>query len=451
MKNYDLLIIGGDAAGMSAAAQARRTDNTMSIAVLEKGSDVSYAACGMPYFIADEVKDPGDLVAINVEEFRRKRNIEIRMNTEVVSVDFTGKTVTARSSGETTVIAYETLVIGTGARAFIPPIPGIDAPGIFYLRNLSHAVAIKEYIARHHPATGIIIGGGYIGLEMAETLRKRSIRTIMLEKLDSVAVAMSPEIRGIITSTILENGVELHTSVSILGMTRDGNRLTVRTDSGDYTADFILVAVGIVPNTDFLKGSGIRMNDRGAIIVDEKSRTNIPSVFAAGDCATVKSLVTGRDEYVPLGTTANKQGRVAGLQAAGIADEIFKGSVGSQLFKVFDLEVGKTGLNDAGAVIAGITPASSSVNWRSRSSYYPGTKDIVVTLTINADTRELIGGEVAGTDGAALRANVIAVAVASKMKIEDVAYLDLGYAPPFSPVWDPISAAAQKLLKRKNG
>ncbi|HOT44842.1 MAG TPA: FAD-dependent oxidoreductase [Spirochaetota bacterium] len=451
MKKYDIIVIGGDAAGMSAASQARRINSRLSITVLEKGRHVSYAACGLPYFIADEVTESENLIAIDVNEFIAKRNIEIRMNTEVLSVDFSGKIVTAQSSGETIQLSYDILVIATGARAIVPPIEGIETPGIFYLRNLDHGIQIKDYIARRGPGSGIIIGGGFIGLEMAEALRKKSIDVTIIEKFNSVAMPLSPEIREIIARTLHDNRVKVHTSAAIHKIEKTGDGISVITDGEVHRADFVIASAGILPATDFLRGSGILMNDRGAIVVDEKSMTNIPGVFAAGDCATVKNLITGNDVYFPLGTIANKQGRVAGLQAAGVAGEVFRGTVGSQLVKVFELEVGKTGLNSEDAARNEIRADSATVLWRSRASYYPSSRDLTINLTINADTGELIGGEVAGTDGAALRTNVIAAAVTARMKIEDVAYLDLGYAPPFSPVWDPVNAAAQKLSKRKHG
>lgn len=450
MKKYDILVIGGDAAGMSAASQARRINPTLSIAVLERGPHVSYAACGLPYYIADDVKDSQSLIAIDIEKYRMHRNIDIQLDTEVIKVDFSAKTAKAISSGESIDFQYEKLVIATGARPLSPPIAGIDGPTVFFLRDLAQGIAIKEFIERHSPRSGIIIGGGFIGLEMAETMRKLSIVTTILEKFESVAMPMSPEIRERISQTLADNGVSVISSVNISYIDTAGTAPAVHTDKGLFEADFIVASTGIAPNTAFLKGSGLLMNDRGAIIVDERSLTNIPDVFAAGDCATVKSIITGKDVYFPLGTTANKQGRVAGIQAAGVAEERFRGSVGSQLVKIFDLEVGKTGLNSADAAREGIRTESASVRWRSRAGYYPGSRELLASLTINADTCELIGGEFAGPDGAALRTNTVAAAVTAKMKIEEVAYLDLGYAPPFSPVWDPVNAAAQKLMKRKS-
>jgi NADPH-dependent 2,4-dienoyl-CoA reductase/sulfur reductase-like enzyme len=436
---------------MSAASQARRTSNKLTIAVIEKSPYVSYAACGMPYYISNDVRDADSLVAINIDEYINERKIEIRLNTEVAAVDFTSKTITVISSAGKETIAFGKLIIATGARPVVPPIKGIDSPNIYYLRNLSDGIAIKKYIDERSPRSGIIIGGGFIGLEMAESLRKRSINTVMLEKFESVAMTMSPVIRSIITETLAVNDVTVRTHADITGIAASDAGLIVTASGDRYEGDFIIASTGIVPNTDFLKGTELAMNDRGAVIVDEKSATNLPDIYAAGDCATVKNLISGESVYLPLGTTANKQGRVAGLQAAGMTDEIFPGVVGSQMVKIFDLEVGKTGFNESDAWRAGVPSESSSVLSRSKAGYYPAASRICVSLTINSQTRELIGGETAGIDGAALRINTIATAVAARMKIEEVAYLDLGYAPPFSPVWDPVNAAAQKLMRRSSG
>ncbi|MBN1496733.1 MAG: FAD-dependent oxidoreductase [Spirochaetes bacterium] len=447
MKKYDVLVIGGDAAGMSAASQARRTSDALSIAVLEKGAHVSYAACGLPYYIADDVSNPESLIAIDLNEYIKERKIDILLNTEAIAADFVAHTVTIRFQGGVDTVEYGKLVIATGARPIVPPIRGIDAPNVFFLRNLADGMALRRHIDERMPSSGIIIGGGFIGLEMAEAFRKRSIETVILEKFDSVAMTMSPVIRSIILETLRVNDVRVITGAAISEILPTATGLSVTAGDNSYAADLVIASTGITPNTEFLNGTGIRMNDRGAIIVDEKSKTSVTDVFAAGDCATVKHQLTGKNAYMPLGTTANKQGRVAGLQAAGIADESFPGIVGTQMVKVFDLEVGKTGMNEADALRAGVPAESTSLLWRSRAGYYPAGSRISITLTMNPNTRELVGGEIAGTDGAALRINTVAAAIAAKMKVEQVAYLDLGYAPPFSPIWDPVNAAAQKMLR----
>ncbi|MFH0976404.1 MAG: FAD-dependent oxidoreductase [Spirochaetota bacterium] len=448
MQHFDLLIVGGVAAGMSAASQARRIKKDISIGVFERNSFVSYAACGMPYYISDLITDQKKLLAINKDEFAKDRNIQIFTESSVEKVLFDKKQVEVKHKDRSETYTYNKLVIATGAMAVIPPIKGINNPNIFPLRNLNEGLAIKNYILANKPAKGVIIGGGAIGLEMAESLRTLGIETVMLEKMDDIALAFDQEIRDLVKQELKKNSVTVKTKVNLNEITYDNGRLIVHLDNESVQADFIIASVGIRPNTDFLKGTGLKMTERGAIIINERSETNIPDVYSAGDCATVKHLILNEDVYIPLGNTSNKQGRVAGLQAAGIRTEKFKGVVGSQLIKVFDLELGKTGLSEADAKRSGINAKSSGVEGRSRADYYPGVKKIFVKLTINTDTRELIGCQTAGEDGSALRTNIAATAIAAKMKIEDFAYLDLGYAPPFSPVWDSVLAAAQNLIQR---
>jgi NADPH-dependent 2,4-dienoyl-CoA reductase/sulfur reductase-like enzyme len=448
MKHYDLLVIGGVAAGMSAASQARRIKKDISIAVFEKYNYVSYGACGMPYLIDGLITDENKLIAIDKNKFINERNIQIFTDSSAEKVSFENKQVEVKHNYRSETYTYDKLVIATGAIAVTPPIKGVNNPNIFMLRNLNQGLAIRNYIRINKPAHGVIIGGGAIGLEMAETLRTLGIETIILEKMDDIALAFDQEIRDIVKKELSKNNVTVKTKVNIKEIIKDNNKLAVELDNESIKTDFIIVSAGIRPSTDFLKGTNLKMTERGAVIVNERSETNIPDVYSAGDCATVKHLILNEDVYIPLGTTSNKQGRVAGLQAAGIHSEVFKGVVGSQLIKVFDLELGKTGLSEAEAKKSGINAKSSGVEGRSRAGYYPGAKNIFVKLTVNSDTHELIGCQIAGTDGAALRANAAATAIAAKMKIEEFAYLDLGYAPSFSPVWDPLLIAAQNLVTR---
>lgn len=448
MKQYDLLVIGGVAAGMSAASQARRANREMSIGVFEKSDYVSYGACGMPYYISDLIGDHRRLIAIDKDDYIAKRQIDIFTGAEVLGVNFQKKSVTIRAGGDEELYSYENLVIATGAKPVVPPIDGIESGNIFFLRNLNDGIAIKQFIQRYYPKSGVLIGGGFIGLEMAESFRELGIESVILERMESVAMTMDGEVRERITEKLRENDVTILTGIDINGVSRNGNKLIIRYDDKVLETDMIIVSIGVLPNTDFLRDSGLNMSERGAIIVDEKSQTNIKGVYAAGDCATVKHLITGRDVYMPLGSTANKQGRVAGLQAAGIETETFRGIVGSQLVKVFDLEVGKTGFSEREAEMNGIRAESSVVTWKDIAGYYPASENIFVKITINSDTREVIGGQLIGKHGAAQRTNIIATAISARMKIDDFAYLDLGYAPPFAPVWDSLLVAAQKLVKR---
>lgn len=451
MTHFNLIVIGGDGAGMGAASQARRINKDLSIAVFERGEHVSYAACGMPYYISDDVKDYKSLIAIDVDEFINKKNIQIHTLSEVTNVDFNLKKITVNHNVENSSYTYDRLIIATGASAALPPIPGIDNENIFVLRSLQHGMNIKKYVLDKKPSSVILIGGGNISLELAETFTKLKLDVTILEKMDSVASLMSPEIQKIITDVLIKNGVKIHTAVDIESISREDKNLSVNTGNGKFTADFIVVSTGARPNTALFKNSDLKLFVNGAIIIDEKSMTNIDNVFAAGDCCTVKNLITGKDDYIPIATTANKQGRVAGLQAADVKTEIFRGAIGSQMLKICELEVAKTGFNSTDASKHGIDIVEEFIEWKSRPGYYPGSDRIFVKLTVRKDNRKLIGGEIAGSDGAALRINTIAAAITGGMTVEDFAYLDTGYSPPFSPVWDPVIAAAQNFIRRIPG
>ncbi len=451
MKHYDLIVIGGDGAGMGAASQARRINPDMSIAVYEKGNFVSYAGCGIPYYISDIVHEFSSLLAIDREKFSRTRNIDVNINSEVTSVDFGRKIISVTHNTISEEIIYDKLIIATGAHPFIPPIDGIDSRNIFLLRNLQHGIDLKNKIVNGSAKSVILIGGGFINLELAEAFRTKGLDVTLIEKLESVAPMSSPEIQQEIQEELKKNGINLFQNTDILGFSDENNCISVATDKGEFKADFAVLSTGVRPSTEFLRNSELKMSYNGAIIVNEKSETNIQDVYAAGDCATVKNLLTGKDEYIPMATTANKQGRVAGLQSAGVRNESFPGSIGSQVFKVFDLEVAKTGFNLKDAEKNGLSAVEKVTRWHSRAGYYPESAEITVKLTVLKDSGAVIGGEICGRDYAGIRINTVAAAVTAGMNIKDLAYLDAAYAPPFSPVWDPILAAAQNFMKREPG
>jgi len=451
MKHYNLIVIGGDGAGMGAASQARRVNKDISIAVFEKGHHVSYAACGIPYFLSGLVKDPSYLLAVDRGNFSQKKNISVHIKSEVTEIDFTNKILSVLHETETEAVSYDKLIIATGATPSVPPIEGAKSNNIFTLRNLHDGMEIKSELERGSVKSVILVGGGFINLELAEAFTEVGLDLTLIEKMESVAPLSSGEIQKVIQETMRENGIKLFhcTDISKFTENNDGT-VTVHTDRGDFTADFVVISTGVRPNTEILKETALELTDRGAIIINEKSETNIPGVYAAGDCATVKNLITGRIDYIPMATTANKQGRVAGLQAAGVKTECFPGSIGSQVFKVFDLEVAKTGMNIKDAENNGIEALEGTTSWHSRAGYFPGSAEILVKLTIRKDNHTVIGGEICGTDFAGIRINTIAAAITGKMEIEELAYLDSAYAPPFSPVWDPVLAAAQNFIKRES-
>lgn len=448
MPHFNLLIIGGDAAGMGAASQARRIDKSISIAVLEKGEYVSYAACGMPYYISGDIDEYNSLIIIDKDEFISKRNIQVFSGAEAVGADLKTRSITVRSSGREDVYTYDRLVIATGTSAALPPFNGADLQGTMILKSLPDAIRIRQHIDNVKPGSAVIIGAGLIGLELTEAFVKKGIKVTLIEKADGVAPAFSGEFRELIRRTLEEKQVRVLTGAGVTEVTGVQGNFTVNTDKGIFKTEVVVVSAGVRPNTLFLKDTGLELMQNGSIIVDEKCSTSIPGVWAAGDCASVKNLITGKTDFIPIATNANKQGRVAGLQAAGVKTELFKGATGTQMVKIFELEAAKTGLNKQDALKHGIETIEEFIEWKSRAGYYPGTQPIIIKLIVRSDNRKVVGAEIAGTDGAALRINPVAVAIACGMAVEDLAYADFGYSPPFAPVWDPVIAAAQNFIKR---
>lgn len=443
-----IVVIGGVAAGMSAASQAKRRRPDAEVIVLERGPHVSYGSCGMPYNIEDPSREIADLVVITAEAFRRDRGIDVRLQHEALSIDVEGKRVRARDlvTGEEYDLSYDRLVIATGARAARPPIPGIDLPGIFLLRELTDGEAIKKAIAERRPRRVAIVGGGYIGLEMSEAFRHLGLEVAILERLDQVAPGYDPEIAGQIEAELRRNGVDVRTGVTVRAFEPTDRGLRIQTDQTSLEVEMALVAVGVRPNAELAEAAGIRLGASGAIAVDDRMRTSAPDVWAAGDCAEAQNVVTGRPVWVPLGTTANKQGKVAGANAAD-ADERFRGIAGTAAFKVFDLHVGRTGLSLHEAEAAGISAIRSLSRHRTRGHNYPGSKPITTVLTLEKETGRLLGAQVVAPEGVAGRVNVYATALYAGMDVDDLAALDLAYAPPLAPVWDPILIAARVAQK----
>jgi NADPH-dependent 2,4-dienoyl-CoA reductase/sulfur reductase-like enzyme len=331
----------------------------------------------------------------------------------------------------------------------LPPFKGNNLPGVMVLKNLADGIKIRNHIDTLKPASTVIIGAGLIGLELAEAFVKKGIAVTMIEKAEGLAPAFSDEFRKIIASALSSNGVNAVTGATVNAINGTEGNFTVETDKGQFEAEFVVISTGVRPNTHFLQNSEIKMLGNGAIVVDEKCGTSVPGVLAAGDCATVTNLVTGKTDFIPMATNANKQGRVAGLQAAGVKEELFRGSAGTQMVKVFELEAAKTGFNRYDAERHGIDVIDKFIEWRSRAGYYPGAKSINVKLIVRSDNRKIIGAEIAGTDFAALRINPVAVAITAGMTVEDFAYTDFGYSPPFAPVWEPVIAVAQNFIKRE--
>lgn len=443
MKARKLVVVGGCAAGMSAASAARRVNPDLEIVVFEASGYVSYGACGLPYFIAGVVKNHEELIAYTPEFFRERRKIEVHIRHRVESIDPNRKRVEVRDlrSGRVFEEGFDKLVIATGGSPIVPPIKGVDLEHVFTLRRIEDGLAIRQFISERSPSRAAIIGGGYIGVEMAESLRSAGLEVTIVEKLPYL-MGLDDEISRLVEEELTSNGVRV-----IKGAEASEIRLRgVMTTRGDVQADLVMICVGVRPNVELAWNAGLMIGTAGAIEVDRRMRTSHPSIFAAGDCAQVKNLVTNRPDYIPLGTTANKQGRVAGTNAAG-GDETFEGVVGTSVTKAFGLEVARTGLTERRAKELGFLPVSSVITAGSRAGYYPGGSEITVKLIADRRSRKVIGAQMAGGEGVAKRIDVIATAIQAGMTVDQIYGLDLSYAPPFSPVWDPILIAARRLMR----
>ncbi|NPA90336.1 MAG: CoA-disulfide reductase [Chloroflexi bacterium] len=437
-----LIVIGGVAAGMSAAAKARRMNKDMDIVVYEKSGYVSYGSCGFPYFIKGEIPRIEDLIVRTPEQFA-KQGIEAHVHHEVLFIDTVVKSVRVRNleTGEEFTDQWDKLILTTGGVAAKPPIPGLDLDGIFTLRTPEDALAVRSWLEEVKPQRGVIVGAGYIGLEMAEALAAHGIQVTVVEMLPQVMPNMDPDMAQLVQEELERQGVDLQLEHPVEAFEGQGRVAHVVAGGTTFPADIVIFSVGVKPNVKLAQEAGIALGPTGAVAVDDHQRTNVPNVWAAGDVAEALHLVTGKPAYIPLGTTANKQGRVAGTNAAG-GDAVFAGIVGTAVAKVFDLQVARTGLSERQARDEGFDVASVRITASSRAHYMPGHRPIHVKLIFERGSHRLLGAQMVGEEGVSKRIDVLAAALHAGWTTYDVAKLDLSYAPPFAPVWDPILIAA---------
>jgi NADPH-dependent 2,4-dienoyl-CoA reductase/sulfur reductase-like enzyme len=442
-----LVVIGGVAAGMSAAAKARREDRSLDVLVYERGPYISYAACGMPYLVAGDIPSHQDLI-VRTPEQMAQQGVQVHIRHQVTGIDPTARTVTVRdlAGGREFSQAYDKLVIATGARAAWPPLPGSELEGVLALRSLESGLAIQEFMARHEPKRAVVVGGGYIGVEMAETFRRLGLEVTMIVRSGQVLrQTLDDDMRALVHAELARHRVELvpGTAVALEG---NGHVEAVITEDGRYPCDVALLGVGALPNTELARSAGVALGHTGAIATDDGMRTNLPDVFAAGDCAEALHLVTGEPAYIPLGSTANKQGRVAGTNAAG-GQARFAGVVGTMIVRAFDLAVASTGLTAREARARGWPARETLIQDHDVARYFPGAVEIHVKLIADDETGRLLGSQMVGKHGVAKRIDVLATAIYQRMTVADLQNLDLSYAPPFAPVWDPILVAANVAAK----
>ena len=443
-----ILVVGGVAAGMSAASQARRRDPKCEVVVLDRGRDISYSACGMPYNIGDPKRALDDLVILDAATARRERGIDVRTRHQAIAIDLPRKVIKVLDldAAREIELAWDKLVLATGAAAVRPKLPGLDLPGVFVLRELADAEAIKRHLREVKVTSAVIVGAGYIGMEMADALHGLGVEVTVLEKLDHILPGFAPAIVEAAQQELDRHGMRVRTGVSLQAVRRDGVDLIAQSDRGEARAQLVIVSVGTRPDVALAKDAGITLGASGAIATDSAMRTSAADVYAAGDCTEARHLVLDRPVWIPLGPTANKQGKVAGANAAG-ADEQFGGIVGSAGFKLFDLEVARTGLGAGEIAAAGLDAVEAMSQHHTRARNYPGDKPITTVLHAERSSGRLLGAQMIGGDAVAKRIDVFATALHARMTLAQVEALDLTYAPPFAPVYDPILIAASVGVK----
>jgi NADPH-dependent 2,4-dienoyl-CoA reductase/sulfur reductase-like enzyme len=441
-----LVVVGGVAAGTKAASRARRVDPEVEITVYQEEPEPSISECGLPYLLSGVVEGRDDLVARTPEQFAEK-DIEVLVRHRVEKIDPEGRRLSVREleSDESLEDSYDRLIIATGAQAVLPPIPGAGLDGVFKLRFLTDSDGVLRYIEERSPKKAVVVGGGYIGLEVAENLCRLGMEVSLVEAEDRVALAYGPEVAERVEEHLKENGVNVYTGAEVEAFTGEERIRGVRFGSGEFEVDLAVVGVGIEPCVELAEEAGVEIGPTGAIRVDRHMRTNLPDVWAAGDCVETINLVSGKPAWIPLGDTANQMGRVAGTNAATGEDTLeFPGVLGTGIFKVFDLGVGKTGLSDEEAEDAGFETLSAAVETSDRASYYPGAGKVFIKLISDGSTGRLIGAEAAGY-GAAKLTDICATAIWGRLSYPDLVNLDLAYAPPFGPVLSPVIQAATVL------
>lgn len=441
-----LVVIGGDAAGMSAAAQARRQRPDLGIVVFERGAHTSYAACGLPYLVSGEVEARDRLIARTPEQFRAQ-GIEVHTGHEVVAVDTAGRTVTVRdlTDGAERTEPYDSLLVATGGAGIRPPIPGIDGPGVHEIRTLPDVDAILAALD-DGARTAVVVGGGYIGVEVAEALVARKLDVTLVEQADQPMPTLDPDVAALVTTALEDLGVSVRLGSAVTGFRHADGRLdAVETADGPIPADLAVIGLGVRPNTALARAAGIPTGPSGGIVVDEHMRTPVEGVWAAGDCVESRHRITGRPVVVALGTHANKQGRVAGTVIAG-GRAAFGGVLGTAITRVGTTEVARTGLGESEATAAGFDAVAVTATGAARAHYYPGAGPVTIKLVAERGTGRLLGAQIVGGEGAGKRIDVLATALWNEMTVEEIAGMDLAYAPPFSPVWDPVLLAAGKAV-----
>lgn len=446
-----LVVIGADATGMSAASQARRMagPRELEIVVFERGRFTSYSACGIPYWVGGLVAERDSLIARTAEE-HRARDIDLRLRTEVLEIDVAGRRVRSRDleSGAESWTGYDQLVIATGARPIRPALPGIDAAGVHGVQTLDDGQALIDTLVATEGKRAVVVGAGYIGVEMAEALINRGYRVTVLDRGAEPMSTLDPDMGALVRTAMCGLGIEIVSDAEVTEIRTDdsGRVRAVATAEGEYPADVVVLGIGVRPETALARAAGLPLGEYGGLLTDLSMRVHgHENIWAGGDCVEVLDLVSGRLRHIALGTHANKHGQIIGANIGG-GYATFPGVVGTAVSKVCDLEVARTGLREKDAHAAGLQYVTVTIESTSRAGYYPEPAPMTVKMLAERRTGRLLGTQIVGREGAGKRVDIAAVALTARMTVEQMTALDLGYAPPFSPVWDPVLVAARKAM-----
>ncbi len=446
-----VVIVGGVAGGASTAARLRRLDENAQIIMLERGDYISFANCALPYFIGDVIQDKNELTLQTPESFRARFNVEVRVRSEVTAVHAEKKTVTVKNleTGESYEESYDKLVLSPGAKPILPPMEGAQLEEVFTIRNIPDTYQVKSYLLEHHPKRAVVVGGGYIGMEMAENLHRAGLEVTIVELADHLIGPLDWDMAQEVLRHVTAKGLKVLLGTGVQSIRKTGEGLTVGlTSQEELAADLVILSVGVLPDTAFLKGSGLEFGLKGAIKVDEQMRTSLPDVYAVGDAVQVRDFVTGEDAFVPLAGPANRQGRIAADNLAGIPSR-YTGTQGSAVLRCFDLTVATTGINETAAKRAGIPYERSYSFPFSNATYYPGAAQLAVKLLFNKENGKVLGAQFIGQKGADKRCDVMATAIRCGLTVDDLVDLELCYAPPFNSAKDPVNLCgmiAQNIL-----
>ncbi len=436
------VIIGGVAGGASAAARLRRLDERAEIVILERGSFISYANCGLPYYVGGTIENRSALTLQTPESFTRRFNVDVRVRHEAVGIDPAGKIVTVRNltDGRLYEESYDSLILSPGAEPIVPRMPGAECERIFTLRTIPDALAIRAYVEAQHPRSAVVVGGGMIGTEMAENLTAAGIAVTVVELQDHVIAPLDFEMAADVHQYLESRGIRLMLGRAVTAVEPQGEALRVKLGRETVDTDMLVLSVGVRPESDLAQRAGLQLTDRGAIVTDSHMRTSAPDIYAVGDAVQVHDFVTGDSAYVPLAGPANKQGRIAADNICGISSE-YAGTQGSAVVKLFDMTVAVTGLNERAAQAKGIDYDKTYTYSASHAGYYPGATNMSIKILWERGSLRLLGAQIVGFEGVDKRMDVLATAIRLGAKVTDLKELELVYAPPFGSAKDPVNMA----------